>query len=385
MDVELAQPYTISGDELYVGVGRKGRIATYCSDTETNVPEGLWFRTMGNDSNTDSALGEWKYVPDQYSGFNPPIPLRFVISGDNMPTDMAVIDISVQNEDAGQKAQLTVNNRSKEPVSKFTLNWEIDSNRQGGETFETSLNPGRSTVVSFNLPKGLEGRYHKLGYSISEVNDVADAIAANSTGTISFKTAGGHPDDGPQVVNNVTLGSGQLWWNNHDESEDYGSARGQFGTGMLHVRYDAAIYVPAGLIGGSGTTIDGISFFRNTLSSKNVTVWLSTYLPETEGEADIEILDVPNNQLIPEQFQYHQVAFKQPHVIPEGGLYVGYSFDITEDMDNAGYPFEYTNTPSNSSPFSFSNLSLRTISLFALIVSSIKSNISSYVVSFESA
>ena len=345
MDVELAQPYTISGDELYVGVGRKGRIATYCSDTETKVPEGFWFRTMGNDSNTDSTLGEWNYVPDRFSGFNPPIPLRFVISGDNMPTDMVVINISVQNEDACQKAQLTVNNRSKEPVSKFTLNWEIDTNRQGSETFETSLNPGRSTVVSFNMPEGIEGRYHKLDYSISEVNDVADAIAANSTGTISFKTAGGHPDDGPQVVNNVTLGSGQLWWNNHDESEDYGTTRGQFGTGMLHVRYDAAIYVPAGLTGGSGTTIDGLSFYRNTLSCKNVTIWVSTYLPETEGEADVEILDVPNNQLSSEMFQYHQVAFKQPHVIPEGGLYVGYSFDITEDMDNAGYPFEYTNTP----------------------------------------
>lgn len=343
MDIELAQPYTINGEELYVGVGRKGKIATYCSDTETKVPEGFWFRTMGNDSNTDSTLGEWHYGPDRFSGFNPPIPLRFVISGDNMPTDIAIIDISIQNEDAGQKAQLTVNNRSKEPISKFTVNWDIDSNQQGSKAFEASLNPGRSTIVSFNLPEGIEGRYHKLGYSILEVNDVIDAITANSTGTISFKTTGGHPDDGEQIVNNVVLGADQLWWNNHDVHPGHGQDGG-FGAWMLHVRYDAAIYVPAGLIGGSGTTIDGISFYRNTLACRNVTIWVSTYLPETEGDADIEILDVPNNQLSSEMFKYHQVAFKQPHVIPEGGLYVGYSFDITGDCDNAGAPFNYTNT-----------------------------------------
>lgn len=345
MDIELAQPYTINGEELYVGVGRKGKIATYCSDTETKVPEGFWFRTMGNDSNTDSTLGEWHYGPDRFSGFNPPIPLRFVISGDNMPTDIAIIDISIQNEDAGQKAQLTVNNRSREPISKFTVNWDIDNNRQGSEAFEAKLNPGRSTTVSFNIPQGLEGRYHKLSYNIAEINGVADPIAANSTGTMAFRTAGGHPDDGPQVVNNITLGSGQLWWNNHDITEESGVRyRGQLGTEMLHVRYDAAIYVPSGLTGGSGTTIDGISFYRNTLACRNVTIWVSTYLPETEGDADIEILDVPNNQLSTEQFQYHQVAFRQPHIIPESGLYVGYSFDITDDMENAGYPFVYTNT-----------------------------------------
>ena len=346
MDVELSQPYTITGDELYVGIGRKGRVVTNLSSIETKIPEGFWFRAMGTDTNNEMTPGQWKYVPAYLSSFNNPIPLRFVISGDNLPTDMAVMDVSVQNDGASQKAQLTVNNRSKESVSRFVVNWEIDSSHQGSETFETSLNPGRSTTVSFDIPEGLEGRYHKLGYSISEVNSIADAVSANSTGFINFRTTGGHPDDGPQVVNNVTLGSGQLWWNNHDVNPGHGQD-GVGGTEMVNVRYDAAIYVPAGLIGGNGTSIDGFSFFRNTLACKDVTVWVSTYLPETECDADIEILDIPNNQLSPEQFQYHQVAFRQPHVIPEGGLYVGYSFDIsiTENMGHADVPFEYTNTP----------------------------------------
>lgn len=343
MDVELTHPYTITGDELYVGIGRKGRVVTMLSSIETKIPEGFWFRTMGTDTNNDMIPGQWKYVPAYLSSFNNPIPLRFVISGDNLPTDMAVMDVSVQNDGTSQKGQLTINNRSKESIDKFTVNWDVDSSRQGSETFETSLNPGRSTTVSFNIPEGLEGRYHKLGYSISEVNGIADAISANSTGVINFKTAGGHPDDGPQVVNNVTLGSGQLWWNNHDVHPGHGQDM-MIGTGMVNVRYDAAIYVPSGLIGGSGTTIDGLSFFRNTLAIRNVTVWVSTYLPETEGDADIEILDIPNNQLSHMEFQFHQVAFRQPHVIPEGGLYVGYSFDITEDLNNAGLPLDFTNT-----------------------------------------
>ena len=348
MDVELVQPYTITGEELYIGVGRKGKIMTYCSNPEEKVPEGFWFRTMGTDSSIDSVPGEWKYMSDLLSIFVPPIPLRFVISGDHIPTDLAVTDISVhqQENDTKQNALVTVHNLSELAANKFVLNWEIDNRFQGSETFETSLNPGRSTTVSFKIPEALEGRYHKLGYNILEVNGVADAISANSTGVIPFKSTDSHPEDGQLVVNNVTLGSDQLWWDNQDVNPGHGQDGGM-GTSMIGVRYDAAIYVPAGLTGGSGTTIDGLSFFRNTLACKNVTVWISTYLPETECEADVEILDVPNNQLSPELFQYHQVAFRQPHVIPESGLYVGYSFDIVnvEDMNNAGVPFEYTNTP----------------------------------------
>ena len=348
MDVELAHPYTITGEELYVGVGRKGKIATYCSDTEAKVPEGFWFRTMGNDPNTDTTLGEWNYVPDRFSGFTPPIPLRFVISGDKLPTDMAVIDVSVQNDSTSQKAQLTVHNRSKELVSKFTVNWDVDSSQQGSKAYEAELNPGRSTTVSFYIPDGLDGRYHKLGYSISEVNGIADAISANSTGIINFRTAGGHPDDGPLIVNNVELKDGEVWWYNHDVNALYDDGNSScVGTQYVGVRYYAAIYIPKGLAGGKGTTIDGFSFYRNTLACQNVTLWVSTHLPNTEMDADIEILDIPNNQLSTEESKYHQVAFSQPHEIPEGGLYVGYSFDITADMMNAGYPCAFTKSIKN--------------------------------------
>lgn len=346
MDVELVQPYTITGEELYVGVGRKGKIMTYCSNPEEKVPEGFWFRTMGTDSGVESTPGEWKYSSDLTSSFVPPIPLRFVISGDHIPTDLAVTDISVhqQENDTKQNALVTVHNLSELAVNKFVLNWEIDNRFQGSETFETSLNPGRSKTVSFSIPETLEGRYHKLSYNLLEVNGAADAVSANSTGVIPFRSTDSHPEDGQLVVNNVTLGSDQLWWDNQDVKPGHGQDGGM-GTWMIGVRYDVAIYVPAGLTGGSETTIDGLSFFRNTLACKNVTAWISTHLPETECEADLEILDIPNSQLSPELFQYHQVAFRQPHVIPESGLYVGYSFDIVEDMENAGAPFEYTNTP----------------------------------------
>ena len=210
-----------------------------------------------------------------------------------------------------------------------------------------NLRSGCSSIVETDIIATFATRYHKLNYSVTKVNGSTDYIAANSTGVLPFASSDTPIDDGTQIVNNVELKEGQLWWKNYDEEQLWNGGATMFGNRMLNQRYSAATFIPYNLVGGQGTTIDGFCFPRNSLAIKNVTIWISTHLPQSDIGADIEILDIPNNQLASEIFRDHQVAFKQSHEIPEGGLYVGYSFDIMDDMMNAGYHIECTSTEKN--------------------------------------
>ena len=346
MDIELSEPYTITGDELYVGVGRHGLISTYMSNIEVSAPDGFWYRTMGDDHSQGMEPGTWKYMPDQTIDFEHPIPLKFVISGDNMALDVAVMDIQVEKSDVKEDhydVKMTVQNHSQEIVKSFVLEWDVDGSHQGSKMLEADLRPGHSMEAGFNFEATFSDRYHKLIYQVTKVNGKDDALAANSSGAIPFASSDTPIDDGVQIVNNVELKEGQMWWSNHDEVEMYnseGENTNIIGKERVGIRYHVAVYIPFNLVGGQGTTIDGINIYRNTLAMQNVTLWVSTHLPKSEMDADVEILDVPNSQLATEMFRDHQVAFKHSHVIPEEGLYVGYSFDITEGGMNAGYPLQ---------------------------------------------
>ena len=353
MDIELLQPYTITGDELYVGVGRHGLISTYFSSVDVSAPDGLWYRAMGADHTQGMEPGTWKYVPAQNNNFEHPIPLKFVISGENLALDVAVQDIHVKKsaeKEDHYDVTMTVQNHSQEVVKSFVVEWDVDGGNQGSKTLEADLLPGRSTEAGFNFEATFPDRYHKLNYQVTKVNGKDDALSVNSAGTIAFASSDTPIEDGVQIVNNVELKEEQLWWKNYDPKtyeDGVGADVYPVGKQLVGIRYHTAIYVPFNLVGGEGTTVDGISIYRNTLAMQNVTVWVSTCLPESEMFADVEILDVPNSQLATEPFRDHQVAFKHYHVIPEGGLYVGYSFDITKDMMNAGYPFQSTNSEKN--------------------------------------
>ena len=350
MDIELSQPYTITGDELYVGVGRHGLISTYMSNIEVSAPDGFWYRTMGDDHTQGMEPGTWKYVPDQNMDYEHPIPLKFVISGDNLALDVAVLDIHVEKSSEKEDhydATMTIQNHSQEIVKSFVVEWDVDGGHQGSKTLEADLRPGHLMQAGFSFEATFPDRYHKLNYQVTKVNGKDDALAANSSGTIPFASSDTPIEDGVQIVNNVELKEGQLWWKNYDEELNWTFGVTQMGNWLLGQRYYAATYIPYDLLGSQGTTIDGFCFPRNSLAIHNVTVWLSTTLPKSDIDADIEILDIPNSQLATEMFRDHQVAFKQSHVIPEGGVYVGYAFDITEDLNNAGCPIECTNSEKN--------------------------------------
>ena len=140
----------------------------------------------------------------------------------------------------------------------------------------------------------------------------------------------------------LSVGEGQVWWNNHDSDQN---AWYIYGTGNAE-RYNVATYIPDGFIGGKGATISAVSIFPFTSDLANVQIWISKTLPEFGGSADMETKTVAVKDLVINDF--NDIAFSHEHAIPTGGVYVGYSFDVSSsDSRNSQRPVIYSNSSSN--------------------------------------
>ena len=132
---------------------------------------------------------------------------------------------------------------------------------------------------------------------------------------------------------------GQVWWYNYDNSASTWYVVRTKATG----HYSVATFIPKNLVGGEGTTIDGISVYPLSTAMSNVKVWVSASLPPQDGSADLETKDVSAAVM-----QFNDVAFDKPYKIPDSGLYVGYSFDITTmEADYADTAVPMTDTDIN--------------------------------------
>ena len=132
--------------------------------------------------------------------------------------------------------------------------------------------------------------------------------------------------------------AGQVWWCNYDPDESAGWNTSY----TLNVgHYNVATFIPYGLVGGSGTTVDGLSFFPISSGMTNVKVWVSKNL--SEGTY-LEIKDVTTTLN-----EFNDVKFNNSYSIPSDGLYVGFSFDISStNVDNYAYrALVYTSTDYN--------------------------------------
>ena len=99
-------------------------------------------------------------------------------------------------------------------------------------------------------------------------------------------------------------------------------------TGSLKAeRYNVAAYVPYDYIGGKDISINGLSLYFLNSDVTDIEYWVSTTLPEFGGNADLETVKLPASEL--KLDDYNELNFKESHVIPQGGLYVGYSFTIS--------------------------------------------------------
>ena len=134
------------------------------------------------------------------------------------------------------------------------------------------------------------------------------------------------------MTRSVTIQDNQHWWYNYD------SSGGVYATSADAGHHDLAAHITYDLVGGKGITIDGLNFWGYD-NMTNVKVWISTTLPTSGDQADLEVKAISD----PQYWYNNATLFSQQYEIPEGGLYVGFSFDITESY----WVITYTNSGVN--------------------------------------
>lgn len=191
-DVFLSEPFTITGDMLYIGFGIRPSCLAGAMPAVNEDPtdEGYWYRAMGTDTSNDIQPGIWKNLAERE--FYRPIPLKFYVSfsGEDLLNDLAVNKASVISKGDNQytfKAKVT--NRSPKTIENYTIAWDIDGEAKGEKTFQTSLVNNQYEVIEFDVSAILDGKNHHFNYVITSVNDQPDDLAANSSGAISFIAA----------------------------------------------------------------------------------------------------------------------------------------------------------------------------------------------------
>ena len=129
--------------------------------------------------------------------------------------------------------------------------------------------------------------------------------------------------------------TGQIWWNYYDVAGAwyiYGTSKAE--------SYSIATFVPYGYLDGDGCSIDGLALYFLDSDVTDIKYWVSTTLPGVGMEADLETVQLPTGSVNFSDF--NEVRFNQSHIIPEGGLYVGYSFTISEmSREYSTHPVSY--------------------------------------------
>ena len=230
--VELSQPYTITGEELFVGIGRSQMLQIWWANYDF-IENGFWARTVDK-AGTPKVWDK----PD----YHYPFPIRAIIEGDNLPTDVVIacaelIESStvqqmrenciaktapiatkiadVKNENKylvcvkennaihytsqstiaqspqkissdKKQVRLKVRNHTPRLVKQITVDWDIDGIEQKPYIIETALLTNQDEVVYVDLPNNLQGRTHTINFNVSEIDGEPDAIQANSNIEVSF-------------------------------------------------------------------------------------------------------------------------------------------------------------------------------------------------------
>ena len=243
MRIELNQPCTITGEELFVGIGRHHVLSVWWAN-EDIADDGLWLRCMGSDTCDGWVVpGEWEKYSSDYIH---PLPIRALIEGDNLPDDIATSSIQNQEgensaktkqqamaastatettaanvdtangyftyeigsdgkyyapqpsqpektvtaraESTGKKAvSFKVCNRSMRTVRQITFDTYVDGVQQQPVTIDTYLPTNWEDKVTIDLPN-LEGRTHNMSFIVSDIDGKPDAVPFNSWGEVDYAT-----------------------------------------------------------------------------------------------------------------------------------------------------------------------------------------------------
>ena len=244
MRIELNQPYTITGEELFVGIGRHHALSAWWTN-EDIVDDGLWLRYMGSDASHGIVPGAWEKNAGM-SDCNHPLPIRALIEGDNLPDDIATSSIQTQEgensaktkqqamaastatettavnvdtangyftyvigsdgkyyaprpsqpektvtaraESTGKKSvSFKVRNRSMRTVRQITLDPYVDGVQQQPVTIDTYLPTNWEDKVTIDLPD-IGGRNHNMSFIVSDIDGKPDAVPFNSWGEVNYAT-----------------------------------------------------------------------------------------------------------------------------------------------------------------------------------------------------
>lgn len=181
MTVEFDEPYTITGEELFVGVGKKGSLEMEFANSDV-VEDGFWTRVMNDDY---LEPGIWKNVNDET--IKHPLPIRAIIEGDNLPSDIVIVNAEFVK--AKQQISLKLRNRSPKLVKQVTLDWDIDGNAQGHQTVETAMLNNHDDMVYIDIPQNLSGHDHTITINVASIDGTPDAVVANSTVSVQFSSS----------------------------------------------------------------------------------------------------------------------------------------------------------------------------------------------------
>lgn len=207
-NIKLDKPYTITGEELFVGFGRRGQLGILFSD-DTFVPDAAWERYMGEGSSPYAVLGKWDYSKECGTEgpseiFAHPLPLRFSIEGDNVPEGVVLRELEI--EDVGHeepvlapsrraaKKDITIKgvirNRSLETVTSYTIEWSIDGGEKHSKTFQTILAPNATENIKLEIPAITTAGTHLISTNVTMVNENANQLEGLNMPIIEYIVAG---------------------------------------------------------------------------------------------------------------------------------------------------------------------------------------------------
>lgn len=179
--IELNSPYTITGEELFVGIGRRGHVGiNFSNDDESFVL--TWLRAMGDDDNEDAHIGEWVYgCPKSLAH---PLPLRFAIGGDNVPEGVAIGELKVtsgsnpvrRRSPGDTTIQGLIRNRSKQTVTSYSVAYSVDGGAAQTKGFVTDLAPNETETIEITL-NGISTGEHTIKMDVVEVNSGVNVLS----------------------------------------------------------------------------------------------------------------------------------------------------------------------------------------------------------------
>lgn len=179
--IKLKEPYMITGEELFVGVGRHSTIEMGFTNNNYQ-PDALWARAMGNDNSCIWELGKWDNLGKSRE-IGHPLPLRFTIEGDNVPQGAVIRELSVI-DGTNLNIQAVVRNRSLDIVQSYTVSWSTGDGKEGSQLFDAYILPNTSETITISLPNSLRSGYHTVTFDIPNLNGKTNELKGLNVPTI---------------------------------------------------------------------------------------------------------------------------------------------------------------------------------------------------------